>query len=94
MVQMPMSCELAKTALGVCVLDCLEHTFTAQTFIGVCPSLASENSAGSCESQTLPDRVCELSVVLHNCVIARRIQETVRHCRSYGAPSAGNQSFL
>jgi hypothetical protein len=41
MVQMPMSCELAKTALGVCVLDCLEHTFTAQTFIVVCPSLAS-----------------------------------------------------
>jgi hypothetical protein len=39
MVQMSMSCELAKTALGVRVLDCLEHTFTAQTPIGVCSSL-------------------------------------------------------
>jgi hypothetical protein len=37
--QMPMRCELVKTALGVRVLDCLEHTFTAQTPIGVCSSL-------------------------------------------------------
>jgi hypothetical protein len=34
-----MRCELVKTALGVRVLDCLEHTFTAQTPIGVCSSL-------------------------------------------------------
>jgi hypothetical protein len=94
MVQMSMSCELAKTALGVRVLDCLKHTFTGQTPIGVCPSPASGNPAVSGVSQIFPDRVCGRPVVLHDSVIARRIQETVRHSCSYGAPSAGNQSFL
>jgi hypothetical protein len=89
-----MRCELVKTALGVHVLGCLEHTFTGHTLISVCPSPVSENPAVSGESQTFPDRVCELPVGLHNSVIARIIQETVRHSHAYGAPSAGNPSFL
>jgi hypothetical protein len=78
-----MRCELVKTAHGVRVLDCLEHTFTAQTPIGVCSSL----------QEVLLDQV-NLPVVLHNNVIARIIQETVRHSHAHGAPSAGNPIFL
>jgi hypothetical protein len=81
-----MRCELVKTALGVRVLDCLEHTFTAQTPIGVCSSL----------QEVLLDQVNlrHSQTVLDNHVIARIIQETVRHSHAHGAPSAGNPIFL